>query len=319
MIIVTGATGFIGMRTTVALAAAGHRVRVCVRQPVEFVTPGVECVVVPDIGSESEWSAKLAGAHCVLHLAGSAHSDPAGDPRRESEVRRVNVTGTDRLAHAAIAAGISRFVFVSSIGVNGSHTLDKPFVEQDAPAPADFYSFTKLEAEQALHRCCDGSTMALVIIRPTLVAGPGAPGNLERLARIIRLGVPVPIVGSGNCRNLVGVRSLADLLVLACVHPAAAGRVFLAADDPPLPVADIAIEIAAGLHRKVRLVRLPRATLRGLAFLTGRSRDFARLGGSLLIDSTAARQTLGWRSNYSIHDELRETGEAARLASKALK
>ena len=317
MIVLTGSSGFIGRHTKAALIAAGLRVRVCVRRPAEPTTQHMDSVVVTDIGTETDWPEKIAGAHCIVHLAGSAHSDAAGDPRIEFESRRTNVTGTDRLARAAIEAGVSRFVFVSSIGVNGSYTRCGPFIEQDAPAPSDFYAVTKYEAEQALHRSCDRSSMQLVIIRPTLVAGPGAPGNLERLVRIIRLGLPVPIVGSGARRSLIGVRSLADLLVLACIHPAAANRTFLAADNPPLPFADIAIEIAKGMRRKVRLMKLPRAPLKALALLSGRGRDFARLGQSLVVDSSAARQSLGWRTTISIQDELREIGAAARSGREA--
>jgi len=318
MIVLTGSSGFIGLHTKAALIAAGLRVRVCVRRSAESVTPDMDSIVVPDIGTESEWPEKIAGARCILHLAGSAHSDAAGDPRKEFESRRTNVTGTDRLARAAIEAGVSRFVFVSSIGVNGSHTRSGPFTERDAPAPSDFYSSTKYDAELALHRSCDESSMQLVVIRPTLVAGRGAPGNLQRLVRIIRSGFPVPIIGSGASRSLVGVRSLADLLVLACNHPAAAGRTFLAADDPPLPFADIAIEIAQGMQRKVRLLKLPRTPLKALALLSGRRRDFARLGQSLVVDSSAARETLGWQTRIPIHDELRETGAAARPPAKPL-
>jgi nucleoside-diphosphate-sugar epimerase len=319
MIFLTGSSGFIGLHAKAALVAAGQRVRVCVRRHAEAATPETDCVVVPDIGIESGWLAKISGARCVLHVAGSAHSHIAGNLQKEIEARRTNVTGTERLARAAIEAGVSRLVFVSSIGVNGSHTPYGPFNEKDAPAPADFYSSTKYEAEQVLHRVCEGSAMQLVVIRPTLVTGPDAPGNLQRLVKIIRSGLPVPIIGSGSRRSLIGVRSLADLLVLACVHPAAAGRTFLAADEPPLSVADIATEIGKGMHKNVRLLRLPRAPLKGLAFLVGRGRDFARLGQSLVVDSSAARETLGWRTSRPIQDELRETGAAARLASKASK
>jgi nucleoside-diphosphate-sugar epimerase len=208
-------------------------------------------------------------------------------------------------------------VFVSSIGVNGSHTTGRPFVEADPPAPEDFYSVTKWEAEQVLQDCAAG--FGLVVVRPTLVAGAGAPGNLEQLVRLIRGGLPVPVLGPDNRRNLIGVRSLAELLSLTCVHPAAVGRLFLAADDPPLSVAEMATEIASGLQRKVRLLRLPRAPVRAAATLFGRSRAFARVGESLLVDARAARSTLGWRCDYSVRAELRELGNCARLSSSALK
>lgn len=314
-IVITGATGFVGRSATPAVAAAGHGVLACVRQPVDLGIPGVKCLVVPDIASEALWSAKLTGASCVLHLAGSAHSNPRGDPVRQAEIRRVNVTGTERLARAAMAAGVSRFVFVSSIGVNGSHTRGKPFAEDDEPAPGDFYSATKWEAEQTLHHCCAGSSVELVVVRPTLVAGAGAPGNLDRLVRLIQRGLPIPYVDGETCRNLVGVRSLADLLVLACVHPAAAGRTFLAAEDPPLSVADIAIEIASGLNRRARLLKLPRRPLKSLAALAGRSRDFARIGESLRVDAAAARRSLGWSPHLPIQSELRQVGAAMRRSA----
>jgi UDP-glucose 4-epimerase len=278
----------------------------------------MDTVVVPDVGPDTDWTEALRGARIVLHLAGRAHSNPAGDAAREAEVTRVNVAGTEQLMRAAIAAGVGRFVFVSSIGVNGSYTTSKAFTEHDTPAPADFYSRTKWEAEQVLQRGCERSSMQLVIVRPTLVAGPGAPGNLARLAKLIRKGIPVPIASAGNRRHLVGVRSLADLLVLACVAPAAAGRLFLAADDPPLSTAQIATEVATGLGTRARLLRIPGPLLKLIASLTGRSRDLTRIRSSLLIDSTAARTTLGWRSAVPIQAELREVGSAAR-ASNSLK
>ncbi len=255
----------------------------------------------------------------MLHLAGSAHGSPGSDPAKRSEVRRVNVSGTDRLARAAIAAGVTRFVFVSSIGVNGSHTTGEAFVETDAPAPGDFYSTTKLEAEQVLHRCCEASSLELVVVRPTLVAGPDAPGNLSRLGHLIRRGLPIPYIAGGSCRNLIGVQSLAELLILACLHPAAAGRTFLAAEDPPLSVPQIATEIGAGLQLKARLLKLPRGVLKRLAALAGRSRDFARIGESLLVDATAARQSLGWLSRCPVESELRQVGAAMRLNNRSLK
>lgn len=317
-ILVTGASGFIGRCATAALVMAGHDVFACVRKPVDLGIAGLRYRVVPDIAAETQWSEKLRGVHCILHLAGSAHSNPHRDPGMQTEVMRVNVVGTERLARAAVAGGISRFVFVSSIGVNGSYTRNKPFSEEDVPAPADFYSETKLAAEQALRHCTQGSSLEGVIIRPTLVVGPGAPGNVSRLARLILRGVPVPYVYETR-RNLVGVRSLADLLVLACTHPAATGRTFLAAEDPPLSVAEIATEVASGLGKKVRLVKLPRRPFRTLAMLAGRSRDFARIGESLRVDAAAARLSLGWAPRFPVRHELHQVGEAMRSFRRSLK
>ncbi len=254
----------------------------------------------------------------MLHLAGKAHSNPADAPGLEAEFRRVNVTATESVACAAAAAGVSRFVFVSSIGVNGAFTPEgKPFSSADAPAPSDFYALTKLEAEQRLARICDASSMQLVIVRPTLVAGAGAPGNLARLADLIRKGIPIPLAVPEGRRHLVGVKALGNLLALSCVHEAAAGRVLLAAEDPALSAAEMAIEIARGLQVKPRLWRVPSVVLKAAGKLTGRSRDVARLCESLLVDTTTTQRVLGWESPRTIQSELHELGAALRARPRS--
>lgn len=318
VIAVTGANGFIGRYASTALLASGNRVRAIVRRAGVDATPmATEQVIAPDLSLVEDWERVLRGAKCVLHLAGKAHVDTRGDAQLENEFRSVNVELTRVLAEAAISAGVSRFVLVSSIGVNGSQTHDRPFVESDPPAPSDFYARTKLEAERCVLRLCEDSKMEPVIVRPTLVAGPGAPGNLQRLAMLLRRGWPLPLAGIRNQRSLVGVRSLAELLALCCVHPAAAGRLFLAADTPPLSTTEIAVEIAAGLGVRPPTLPLP-APLLKCAGAFGRSRRaVTRLFGSLVVDATAARSALGWRSAISIHAELRGLGQAARTASRA--
>ncbi len=318
MIAVTGANGFIGRYAATALSASGERVRAIARRAAVDAKPtATEQVIVPDSAPALDWARALRGAKCVLHLAGKAHLDTRGDAQLENEFRRVNVGLTRVLAEAAISAGVSRFVLVSSIGVNGSQTYGRPFTEGDPPAPSDFYARTKLEAEQCVLRLCKDSTMEPVVVRPTLVAGPGAPGNLERLAMLLRKGVPLPLAGIRNQRSLVGVRSLAELLALCCVHPAAAGRLFLAADVPPLSTTEIAVAIAEGLGVRPPTLILPEPLLKCAGVLGRSRRAMTRLFGSLVVDATAARTTLGWRSEISIHAELRELGQAARTAIHA--
>lgn len=318
MIAVTGANGFVGRYASTALSTSGERVRAIVRNTAADATStAIEQFIVADPASVLDWTRALRGAKCVLHLAGKAHQDTRGDPGLESEFRRVNVGLTRVLVEAAISAGVSRFVLVSSIGVNGSQTHEIPFTEGDPPAPSDFYAWTKLEAERCLLGLCRDSKMESVIVRPTLVAGPGAPGNLKRLAMLLRTGVPLPLAGICNQRSLVGVRSLAELLALCCVHPLAAGRLFLAADVPSLSTTEIATDIAEGLGVRPPRFMLPTPLQRCARLFVGGRRAMARLSGSLVVDATAARTTLGWRSGISIHAELRDLGRAARTTTRA--
>jgi len=259
-----------------------------------------------------DWSGPLRDAHCVLHIAGKAHTDPRGDTGKQAEFRRVNVQATVALARAAINAGTRRLVLVSSIGVNGSCTQGHPFTEADAPAPTDFYAVTKFEAEEHVRSVCGGSSMEVVIVRPALVAGAGAPGSLARLAGAVRARAPLPFSAIHNQRSLVGVRSLAALLELCCRHPAAAGRLFLAADSPPLSSAEIISEIAAGLAVRPMLLSVPVTLLKAIAAVLGRSREVSRLCDSLVVSSETAQTLLGWHAEVPIRDELRELGAAAR-------
>jgi nucleoside-diphosphate-sugar epimerase len=314
---VTGASGFIGRHVVAALAQAGCEVRACVRGA-SSIAGAASQVQVRDLADADAAARCTAGVDVVLHLAGSAHHNPAGDAAREAEMRRVNVDGSVALARAAIEAGVRRFVFVSSIGVNGNATA-RPFAVDSLPAPVDFYAHTKLEAEKRLDEICRGGGMELVIVRPTLVAGPDAPGNLQRLATFIRRGWPLPLLGNSPVRHLVGVRSLSSLLVLACTHANAGGRLFLAADDPALSMPDMAREIATGMQKDVRFLRVPTGLLVGVARLLGRGRDLGRVRDPLLVDASAARELLGWRAPVTVQEELRALGLSARSPSMSRK
>lgn len=201
---------------------------------------------------------------------------------------------------------------VSSIGVNGWITPNAPFSERDTPAPAAFYAVTKLEAEHTLQRICAVTSMQSVIIRPTLVAGATAPGNLARLTSLVRKGIPLPVAGIHNRRTLIGVRSLAGLLTLSCFHPAAAGRLFVAAEERSLTTAQIVRHIAVGLGVRPRLFSAPTSLLKLAGVVTGRSREVMQLCGSLEVDASLVRNTLGWQPSVPIEAELEALGAAAR-------
>ncbi|MEO8140629.1 MAG: NAD-dependent epimerase/dehydratase family protein, partial [Gemmatimonadota bacterium] len=227
--------------------------------------------------------------------------------------REVNVAGTGALARQAVAAGVRRLVFVSSIKVNGEQTTTgAPFREGDSPAPEDPYGQSKLEAEQLLMRIATERALEVVVVRPPLVIGAGVGGNLERLLGTIDRGIPLPLGSIHNRRSLITRDNLARLLVAAAVVPAAAGQLFLAADEPPLSTAELVRLLARGLGRSPRLVPVPGALLTTLGALTGQRAVIHRLTGSLEVDASKARRLLGWEPAESLTDGVVRCGEAYR-------
>lgn len=288
-VLVTGATGFIGQQAVHALAASGHSIRLAVRTPHTGLP--FESVVVGDLGPETDWTLALRGMDGVVHLAARVHvmRDRADG---DVEHQRVNTDGTLRLARAAADAGARRFVFISTIKVSGEATTDRPFLADDEPHPVDAYSRSKLAAEIGLRSMPD---IDAVIIRPPLVHGPGAKGNLARFCRLARSGVPVPLAGISNRRDLVGVDNLVNLIERCLVHPAAPGQVFLASDGEALATPELYRMIAAALDRPARLVYVPIALMRWLARPLGLAGEVARLTQSLEIDIGKTRELLSWQ------------------------
>jgi nucleoside-diphosphate-sugar epimerase len=287
-VLVTGANGFVGRVVVPALVAAGHEVRIALRRP--LAAPPPESVLVGEIGPETEWGRALEAVEAVVHLAARVHvmRDHAGG---EAEFARTNADGTLRLARAAAEAGSRRFVFVSTIKVNGEATHGRPFRADDVPAPCDAYGRSKLAAEIGLR---DVGGLDVVIVRPPLVHGPGAKGNLGRFCRLARAGLPVPLAAIENRRDLIGVENLADLIERCLWHPAAAGQVFLAADGEPLSTPQIYRVIAAALGRPARMVRMPVPLMRAAARVVGFGAEIDRLTQSLEVDIGKTRALLGW-------------------------
>lgn len=308
-VVVTGASGFVGGAVVGRLRADGIAVRPVVRTPGKG---GPDAVCGPALGPEADWMPVLAGAAAVVHAAAHVHIEPAGGEAARADFHRINVDGTRRLAEQAAAAGVRRFLFISSIGVNGPRA-DRPFTEDDKPAPQGSYAESKLEAETALREVCGRTGMEWVVIRPPLVYGPHAPGNFARLVRWMARGVPLPLGAVHNRRTLVAIDNLVDLIV-TCLHSeAAAGQLFLAGDGESLSTPELLRTVAQARGRHARLLPVPVALLRAAAAVVGRSADAERLCGSLEVDIGKARRLLGWAPPVSASDALRRA--AAESAS----
>lgn len=318
-VLVTGARGFVGRPVVEALRAAGCAVVGATRaqgglaDTGERLKLGTEAegtegiyreVVVGELGAETDWRGALAGVGVVVHLAARVHQmeDRAADPL--AEFRRVNVEGTRRLAEQAAAAGVRRFVFVSSIKVNGEGTAaGEVYRESDTPAPADAYGVSKREAEEALREVAAATGLEVVIVRPPLMVGAGVKGNLATLAAAIRRGRPLPFGAiTGNRRSLLDVRNLADAIVRCAGHPAAAGEVFLVSDGVPVSTAELARRIGRAVGRAPRLVPVPAGLLRLAGRLVGKGAAVERLTGSLVIDDAKIRWVLGWTPPFGPDD-----------------
>lgn len=305
-ILVTGSTGFVGRRLCSALREQGLDVREAVRRS-PAVNAGLDVVAVGAIDGQTDWRRAVEETGSVIHLAGRAHVMREDEADPLAVYRRVNVAGTVRLARQAAAAGVRRFVFVSSVKVNGEATTGRPFTEADVPAPLDAYGVSKHEAEEELKDIGRESGMEIVVVRPTLVYGPDVKGNFLSLLHWLRRGLPLPLARCDNRRSFTGLTNLVDLLIQCVLHPAAANETFLAADGEDLSTPELLRRMARALGRKARLLPFPPAMLRVAAGVVGRPGVYERLCGSLRVDASKARELLGWRPPLTVDEELART------------
>lgn len=308
-VLVTGATGFVGRRLVDRLNAdAVWQVRESRRTVAG--PAGADVVACGDMGAATDWSAALVGVDVVMHCAARVHvmNDMASDPLQA--FRQVNVEGTLNLARQAVAAGVRRFVFVSSIKVNGESTRPgHPFTADDQPQPLDPYGISKQEAESGLLALGRDTGLEVVIVRPVLVYGPGVKANFRTMMKWLRRGIPLPLGAIDNRRSLVALDNLVDLLVTCMSHPAAAGQVFLAADGEDLSTTALLQRLSMALGCKARLLPVPMAWLMWGSRLLGRPGVAQRLCGSLQVDASKARVLLGWRPPLSVDEALRLTAQ----------
>jgi len=304
-VLVTGANGFVGQRLGDCLDRSNWEVIRAVRE-----ATNTDDVSVGDIGVSTDWSRALAGVDAVVHLAARAHvmRDAAADPLEE--YRRVNVAGSLNLARQAAAAGVRRFVYLSSTKVNGESTEPgSPFTADGRAAPEDAYGKSKQEAEQDLRALAATTGMEVVIIRPPLVYGPGVKANFLAMLRWLYRGIPLPLGAIHNKRSLVGLDNLVDLIVTCLAHPAAANQTFLVSDGEDLSTADLLRRAAAALGCTARLLPVPPTWLEVGASLIGKRAVAQRLVGSLQVDMAKTCGLLGWAPPVTVDQELRRTAE----------
>ena len=308
-VLVTGASGFVGRGILDRLRQeSDFRPRASYRTAPSSTMAGVESVLVGGLADDTDWRAAVAGCDAVVHSAARVHMvrDTALDPL--ALYREINVAGTLALARHAAAAGVRRFVFLSSVKVNGESTPpDRAFRVTDPPAPVDAYGLSKLEAERGLEAIARDTGLDVTIVRPVLVHGPGVKANFDTLMRWVERGLPLPLGAIANRRSIVGLDNLVDLVVTCLVHPAAAGRTFFASDGEDPSTTELLRRVARALGRPSRLLPVPPAILTRVARALGREGLATRLCTSLRVDVSEARAVLGWRPPLTLDEGLART------------
>jgi nucleoside-diphosphate-sugar epimerase len=306
-VLVTGANGFIGSALVTALLKASANVRGTVRESSAAAPSGVNLVSVGDLTSHTDWRAALRDVDAVVHTAARVHlvGDRAANPL--ANYRKTNVDSTLNLARQAVASGVRRFVFLSSIKVNGESTPPgRPFDADDPPMPLDHYAVSKHEAEAGLQQLARETGIQVVIIRPVLVYGPGVKANFLSMMTWIESGFPLPFGAIHNARSLVALGNLIDLITTCLYHPKAQNQTFLVSDGEDLSTPELLRRTGAAMGRPARLMPVPEIVLRSTATHFGKAEMCQRLCGSLQVDIGKTQRLLGWRPVISVDQALKE-------------
>ena len=307
MILVTGATGFVGRHLCAALPAQGMPIRMSLRKPPatdDALRTLGDMVVTGALDADTDWRTALQDVDAVVHFASRVHQMNESNRAAEDGYRRTNVLGTRALAAAAREAGVERFVFISSVKAVGEcGDLDAASV----PAPLDAYGRSKLAAEQALHEMASGSDMAVTVLRPPLVYGPGVGANFLRLLRIVDRSVPLPLASANNRRSLLYVGNLVSAIAhVLSAQPPVSGTFFVS-DGESLSTPGLIRAMAGAMNKAPNLWPCPLPLLRLLSTVAGRRAEFSRLTESLVIDDRPLRDALSWTPPYTITEGLRQT------------
>lgn len=309
VILITGASGFVGGAVLERLSTLANLGLIAAgRKPISGLPAAATSVLVADLKTDTDWRQALQAANVVIHCAARAHvmNDHSSDPL--AEFRKVNVEGTLNLARQAAAAGVRRFIFISSIGVNGNLN-SHPFTADDVPNPVEPYAISKFEAELELRRLSMETDMDVVIIRPPLVYGPKAPGNFARLINIVAKGVPLPFGAIYNKRSLVALDNLVDLIVTCIDHPAAANQTFLVSDGEDFSTTELLRRMGESLGKPARLLPVPSRLIEVGAAMLGKQALAQRLCSSLQVDISKTLELLNWTPPVSVDEALRKTAK----------
>ncbi|WP_448646104.1 UDP-glucose 4-epimerase family protein [Pseudomonas mohnii] len=309
LVLVTGGSGFVGKSLIKTLCMDQRYKLIASTRHLSGSFPSdVSSVSVGTLDGDTDWQPALKDVGVVVHLAARVHVMRESDADPLTAFRKVNVDGTLNLARQAAVAGVKRFVFISSIKVNGEGTpFGKPYTADDVPAPIDPYGVSKHEAEQGLLALAADTGMEVVIIRPVLVYGPGVKANMLSMMRWLYRGVPLPLGAIDNRRSLVSIENLVDLIVVCLDHPAAANQIFLVSDGEDVSTTGLLRRMGASLGRPVRLLPVPPGLLRCLAVLSGKGAISQRLLGSLQVDIEKNYRLLGWSPPVTLNQALLST------------
>jgi nucleoside-diphosphate-sugar epimerase len=318
-LLVTGVSGFVG-GAVVSSPGLQDKYRLCSvgRSQNPAGMPSLEHFVVPDINAQTDWQDAVKGVDVIIHAAARTHvlQDSSVDPL--AEYRKVNVEGSLNLAQQAFEAGVKRFLFISSIKVNGESTCPgNSFSAEDVPMPLDAYGISKNEAELGLMQLAARTGLEVVIIRPALVYGPGVKANFLTMMRWLNRGIPLPFGAIQNKRSLVALDNLVDLIITCVEHPAAANQVFLVSDDEDISTTELLRGISTSMGKPSRLITIPAWMLSLVAKLSGKDDIAQRLLGSLQIDISKTRKLLGWVPPVSVDQALRDTVDDFLTRSQA--
>ena len=306
-ICITGANGFIGRTLCKSLKTPNNHIRGFVRtMDLHNNSSETKKISVGDICSKTNWKDYLFGFDCIIHCAGLNHQ--MSNIKDINVFNLVNTDGTKRLAEQAVEAGIKRVVFLSSVKVNGESTdqiTKQKFSHKNISNPQDPYAISKLEAEKALWEISSRTGLEVVVVRLPLVYGNGVKGNLARLIKLVRSGIPLPLSLVKNQRSMIGIDNLADLLTHCIYRPEASGKTFLASDGEDLSTPELIKLVASSMEKKVNLFPFPISMLKFLASVLGKREEINRLVGSLQIDISYTKKTLDWTPPISIEEGIR--------------
>ena len=308
MILVTGCSGFVGKALTETLLNASYQVRGIARSVHNQIAhPNFQLSEIEDFSADLDWTQRLQEITTVVHTIARVHVMDEKEQDPLAAFRKVNVDATLNLAKQAAEQGIKRFVFISSIKVNGESTIEnRPFRETDSIIPQDPYGLSKYEAEQGLLEIAETTKMEVVIIRPPLIYGPGVKANFAAMMKWLKKGVPLPLGAITNKRSLVALTNLVDFIKHCIEHSKAANEIFLISDDKPVSTTELCQKIAKAYEVKAFLIPVPVKIMRAMANTLGKQAVINRLVGSLEVDISKAKQRLGWQPVITIDQQLKE-------------